>query len=959
MNKYACLLSIWSVLAIGTTTFGQSPRLKKLNEPRELKFDTHFEELGPGRNSASNEWSTFGARDNESFNNIGRDMRVRYPAFDLVFRLNDGKPEIAPDSLDSFRLGLVRGNLPAIWGAWEKDGVKYRVSVMSAPFNEKGAFDLYKLEVQNTGKSPAKSELVAGFDGSPDMKLAGDVVAGLGGAAFAIIDPAADHSLMTRDWGVCDKRAKSYRCGDGPGPTEPAISSTRIGMDGLPVVYRVKVDPKAKFNVVVAASPHISGLLGAPQKPGDLIFQYDVEGAPSQTLDWSEYIAKKPQPIALRFDGAHDTNGDGYIEVRAGVADKSRLKHTRLSAIYIFPESVKPDDLSKVYSGSMNAQCVAHVDVGVTPECDWSNQLYDQSDVGLCRLNLNYGGEVAPGKTKTFWLKVPPIYRRQPVSMGSYAHAFKEVMPHEAVPPFDDASVKKLREIEPIKAWQGVIDDWDRFFAKAAQIDTPDPVLKGMFLSRLATRAVMDIRISDKVWYNACSPWFYFDFAYRDQAYLIYAYDLAGLHDLAARQLNSYCMETKDVPLGPISFADRPLQLGQSPDGLWLTRPGQYDAQGQNLWCMVEHYKLSGDHEWLEKSAYEHIARGAMWLVNSRHKEMAKVKDANDPRYGLIEPGAMEVAAITRGMHMYYMDAWAVLGLREAADAAAALGNKNDAEKFAKESNDLRDCLNKSMRKTFKRVSLYQGYIWFGVEPEGDGMYGFWGHTPLLWPTRAVDPHEPMFTGTFEMMERMAHDWGGDMYSDGAGGCWPYIGVDLAISAILRGEPETTLDYFCAFTDTAGQTLSWGEGYSNASNTAGGDQPHMWADAQWINLYRHLFAMEDGATLRLTPATLRRWQRGDQPVHIEHLPTQFGSLDLTIQPRADGGAIDYRFRLDPKGDQASRALDKIVIDARTSNGRSLKSVTINGEPIDAFFNETVIVPHAQRGKEYDVKMFVE
>ena len=65
-----------------------------------------------------------------------------------------------------------------------------------------------------------------------------------------------DSALVNRDWGLCDKRAKSYVCGDGPGKTEAAINTTRIGLDGLPVVYRVKVEAGKKYTVVLAASPN-------------------------------------------------------------------------------------------------------------------------------------------------------------------------------------------------------------------------------------------------------------------------------------------------------------------------------------------------------------------------------------------------------------------------------------------------------------------------------------------------------------------------------------------------------------------------------------------------------------------------------------------------------------------------------------------------------------------------------
>ena len=150
--------------------------------------------------------------------------------------------------------------------------------------------------------------------------------------------------------------------------------------------------------------------------------------------------------------------------------------------------------------------------------------------------------------------------------------------------------------------------------------------------------------------------------------------------------------------------------------------------------------------------------------------------------------------------------------------------------------------------------------------------------------------------------------------------------------------------------DHAGGTFSWGEGYSNV--TAGGDQPHMWADAQYVNLFRHLFAMEDGARLLLTPAIPRRWQQGAAPIRIRKLPTQFGELDLTIQSQADGSSIDYEFSVTPIGDQADRPLDKIIVNARTPAGRTLKGVSIDGQPVDSFAGEAIIIARPERNHRY-------
>lgn len=934
-------------------------RLKKAEEERVSNFETDLEECAPGRNSGANEWSAFGVDSgNKDFNCMGREMMVRYPVFDLVFRLYDGDTELKPGDLDSFRLGLMDNCLPAVWGGWQYDGLLYKVTAMTVPSPDSGNYDLFKLQVQNPTQTARASRLVVGLDGPPDMRVDQGVVLGQGDASFLIGDLPGKTRCVLREWGLCDKRAKAYTAGPSPDGGEPALEHYRVGLDGLPVVYRVKAGPGAKYKVYLAATPHISGYLTpTPGKPGDLIFEYKVEGCSPKTLDWFEYTSEKARPLCVGFDDACDVNGDGYLQIESGVAAASVLRHTRLSVIYVFPGSTPIDSPEAVYRGQLNAQCIYHVQVGITPEQSWNNQEYDKSDVGLARFCLDYDAAIMPGETRTYCLKVPPVHRRQPVSMGYIAHAFRDVLPGEAIPAFTRAQVDALTSADPDAAEALVRQHWASLFDKATRFTLPDPVLTGLFQSRLATRAVLDTKIAEGVYYNPCSPFFYFDHAYRDQAYVVYGYDLAGLHDLAERLLRVYCMDTRDVPPGPVAFDGRPLQLGMLDNGLWNTRPGQFDTQGQNIWALVQHYKLSGRREWLDVTAYPYIARGAQWIVNSRRKHMEEVGNPEDPRYGLIEPGGMEVLEVGKGMHMYYMNAFAILGLREAADAARALGRDADAALFTGEADALKASLRKSFSQTFKRTGLYEGSLWFGVEPEGVGMYGFWAHNCLLWPCRALDPQDPMLTATLRHMERMADTWGGGLHSEGKGSFWPYIGADRAVGYLLRNEPDRTLAYFCAFTDTAGGTFSWGEGYTNL--IAGGDQPHMWADAQWVNLFRHLFVMEDASTLMITPAIFRRWTQAPAPVSVQGLPTHFGDLDLTITPETPEGMIAFEVRITPKGDQARRSLDKLLLYPRVAGGREIGTVTCNGTELGSYTGDVIVLESPPRTESLHVEVSVK
>ena len=160
---------------------------------------------------------------------MGRELWVRYPAFELEFRLQDGGSVIEPGQLESFRLGLVNNRLPAIWGGWQHGGLLYKVSVMTVPSPQCGNFDLYKLEVQNPTAEPLPSKLFVAVDGPPDMHIEDGVLRGLGENVFLIADPSVGHKLETRDAGWCDKRAKAY-CRDGQAgpPSTPIASASTV-----------------------------------------------------------------------------------------------------------------------------------------------------------------------------------------------------------------------------------------------------------------------------------------------------------------------------------------------------------------------------------------------------------------------------------------------------------------------------------------------------------------------------------------------------------------------------------------------------------------------------------------------------------------------------------------------------------------------------------------------------------
>ena len=177
----------------------------------------------------------------------------------------------------------------------------------------------------------------------------------LGGRAVLGLPAGTKVSQAMRDWGWADDAVALPGWARPAVDCDPAFKNIRAGMDGVPILYHFKVDPKAKVKVVLGfCESHWSQ---AGQRP--VICQ--VEGAPSQEVDplarWGQH-----RPGAILF-AASDANGDGTLDVsvlpKPGAPDQNPI----LNAIWLFPADASPN-LDQVITGKLNAAASRYVAVG-------------------------------------------------------------------------------------------------------------------------------------------------------------------------------------------------------------------------------------------------------------------------------------------------------------------------------------------------------------------------------------------------------------------------------------------------------------------------------------------------------------------------------------------------------------------------------------------------------------------
>ena len=423
---------------------------------------------------------------------------------------------------------------------------------------------------------------------------------------------------------------------------------------------------------------------------------------------------------------------------------------------------------------------------------------------------------------------------------------------------------------------------WTQRLGAGSTIELPDPWLAAAWRASLATVLLLRDRVGDLyvVKPGAVS---YNSFWYRDAAYIVRALDVAGLPTEAEESLRLFWRHP--LPDAVNAMGTWGSTIEQKPDGRWEAPDDEWDGPGQALWALVGHYELTGDTDFLQ-AVYPAIRAGVAWLRGAREAQ-------GGPDHGLLPAGYGE-ALLSWGRVLYH-DYWGVLGLREAARAAATLGEGLDAGVWRAAADSLRGDVATAAGAAF--VEQPGG----GVLPAavGEPASRLWGTIAAVWPCDALDAHAPTIEATFQ---RMWKDRVWDLYrfTDKPDKVWTYITADWAQALLVRGEWERATTLLEGYRAVASPVHGWWEELYVSSGQGTGDHPHGWAAANLILWVRALLVAEagDGELALLRGAPPAFFVDGS-PIRMADLPTERGLL-RSLVAESDGDTLTVTVDLDAR-----------------------------------------------------------
>ena len=490
---------------------------------------------------------------------------------------------------------------------------------------------------------------------------------------------------------------------------------------------------------------------------------------------------------------------------------------------------------------------------------------------------------------------------------------------------------------------------WKNELSRCAVFDIPELNIKNSYRTCLANNLLLTDHspVNNSLLIHPDATHYEFVWA-GDSACILHAYDRLGYHKEAASYLEYFlARQGTRKPEGDVSTADGFLP-GDQPGLRWM------GENGFILWAMAEHYKLSGDKDWLKRVAPAMI-KSADWIIRERARTKTLVKGEKPRHYGLLPKG--RTSDNPEINYLYWTDNYSYGGLRGTADVLGEIGLKAEAKRLAAEADDYRACLRDSIERSIVR-EVAPPFVPLGpyknqkpTETElANNWYSLCGPVYMveMGIFDALDPKTSWINATVEKYVMCS----GLPTLVRAGYIDAHYVYNQALSQLLRGETEKFLWTFYSMfaygqTRSTFSTVECNDIFTGSSgeNWDALRQPHEHSNSRVMAMVRIALVLEEGDTLHFMAGTPRGWLEPGKVIEVKNAPTYFGEVSVRAESRK--GAREIRYVIDPP----ARKKASIMLHLRPpSTFGTAKSVLVNGKRVSVEGDSLKLGPLSARAE---------
>jgi hypothetical protein len=491
---------------------------------------------------------------------------------------------------------------------------------------------------------------------------------------------------------------------------------------------------------------------------------------------------------------------------------------------------------------------------------------------GLCAFRV----ELKPGQSAVFEIRMP--VNKELVKRKLHKPRFSEPYSRNIRAGSFDSLLK-----EHISAWQ-------KKLAEGLQINIPDANLQNCFE---ANKAFM-LMFYDNT-YITPGPSTYHEFWFRDATYLLNGLDKLGFHQETRNVINTY--------------KDR-IHAG----GFFYSQRGEWDSNGQAIWTIMEHYRLTRDRDFLKEN-YAIIKRGARWIISKAQSNLKL-----DPGYRGIMPPGLSAEHFGLNDYYYWDDFWALTGLQSAVEACEEMQKKGAS--LARGLQQLSEAVDTSLRYAEARLGLPI----MPISPSRRMDSAAVGCLAAYYPCRLFRPDDPRLLNTVKYLHEKCFINGGFFHDVNHSGYGTYLTMHIA-QCYIGQRSAKALDILNWLLAVASPTYCWPEAiHPRTLGGTIGDGHHGWAAADICLLIRNMLYMEEENNLVITPVVPADWYRG-QKITVSKAATYFGQLNYTVETTAKTAVLTLHPRYTRPPRQIEWALpvkhQKVLVDGKPYSGAKI------------------------------------
>lgn len=447
------------------------------------------------------------------------------------------------------------------------------------------------------------------------------------------------------------------------------------------------------------------------------------------------------------------------------------------------------------------------------------------------------------------------------------------------------------------------------------------------------------------------------------ETYLVLAaLDVMGSHKAAQDGLEQWLSAAGEgAPVGNFSDGKGCLSHAHGPDGFG----GDMDVvhafgPGSIGWALTEHYRMTGDAQWL-RAAAPRIQASADWMLRQRRWLAAQIPGGERLWCKGLAP-ALQVTPDSGGLWMQFYEAeayyWASVAHFAAAlaeiDAAAGAQLAAESEAWRK---DTLAAVERSIALSpvvLVRDGTYHSVIPFACYVRGSatnawgcGREGSGEHVgPLYWdtvqsaaalvsPAGLLAPGDVRVQGYLDVLEdrlllenpnlprrtpgyEVERDWF-------AHAGWQYQG-GLERTSNMHLAADDVPVFLRSFLNGYAIDILPASEYVFNEHAIHGPPDKIFEEAAFLERFRMLLVMEEGANLWLARATPRAWLEQGRHIAVKHAPTHFGDVDYEIVSDVESGRITAKVELPSRS-----APKEVLLRLRHPKSAKIASVLVNGK----------------------------